>query len=250
MSFISVSLSNGLPRKPKAPAARARARSRSSGKAVTKMMGMRRPCANSDFCGEDAIDLRLGGRIEVPAAHLINWIQLAGVACAPQRRGDALIEHPANRQMDHPFVEALLSELVEPRHGSEILSKPRLLKFRIGAAKVIALKFAVRPHPSRQEAAAECAVAKGRDPVLSAIGEDVGLDAALEQIIGWLQHMQRCHLAETLHLSDREIADADGADFALLEQGAHGLCGFLDPDQRIGPVNLVDVDVIGSKPTQ
>src|SRR5262249_51248939 len=50
MSFISVSLSNGLPRKPKAPASMARARSRSSGKAVTKIMGMRRPCANSDFC--------------------------------------------------------------------------------------------------------------------------------------------------------------------------------------------------------
>src|SRR5262245_1391794 len=41
MSFISVSLSNGLPRKPKAPASMARARSRSSGKAVTKMIGMR-----------------------------------------------------------------------------------------------------------------------------------------------------------------------------------------------------------------
>src|SRR5215467_7152117 len=50
MSFISVSLSNGLLRKPKAPAAMARARIRSSGKAVMKMMGMRRPCATSNFC--------------------------------------------------------------------------------------------------------------------------------------------------------------------------------------------------------
>ena len=100
-----------------------------------------------------------------------------GVACAPQRRGDALIEHPANRQMDHSLVEALLGELIEPRHGSEILPEAWLLKFRIGAAKVVALEFAVQPHPSGQEAAAECAVAEGRDAVLSAIGEDVGLDA-------------------------------------------------------------------------
>src|SRR5215472_13233767 len=121
-----------------------------------------------------AIDLRLGGRIEVPAAHLINRIQLTGMACAPQRRGDALIEHPANRQMDHSLVEALLGELIEPRHGSEILAEPRPLKFRIAAAKVVALEFAVRPHPSGQEAAAECAIAKGRDSVLSAIGKDVG----------------------------------------------------------------------------
>jgi hypothetical protein len=46
------------------------------------------------------------------------------------------------------------------------------------------------------------------------------------------------------------LPDADGADLALLEQGAHGLCGFLDRHQRIRPVNLVDVDVIGPKPTQ
>src|SRR2546430_17172798 len=116
--------------------------------------------------------------------------------------------------MDHSLVEASLGEWIEPRHGSEILPEPWLLKFRIGAAKVVALEFAVRPHPSGQEAAAECAVAEGRDLVLSAIGEDVGLDAALEQIIGRLQHMQRCHPAEARHLPDREIAAADGADLA------------------------------------
>src|SRR5262249_30172993 len=143
----------------------------------------------ADRRGEDAIDLRLGARIEVPAAHLIDRIQLAGVACAPQRRGDALIEHPANRQVDHSLVEASLGELIEPRHGGEILPEAWLLKFRIGAAKIIALEFGVRPHPPGQEAAAECAVAKDRDLVLSAIGEDVGLDAALEQIIGRLQNM-------------------------------------------------------------
>src|SRR5215510_10937255 len=123
----------------------------------------------------------------MPAAHLINRIQLAGAACAPQRRGDALIEHPANRQMDHSLVEALLGELIEPRHGSEILPEAWPLKFRIGAAKVVALELAVQPHPSRQEAAAECAVVIGRDLVLLAIGKDVGLDAAREQIRGWLQ---------------------------------------------------------------
>ena len=46
-----------------------------------------------------------------------------GVACAPQRRGDALIEHPANRQMDHSLVEALPGELIELSHASEIPPK-------------------------------------------------------------------------------------------------------------------------------
>src|SRR3989441_8294559 len=110
------------------------------------------------------------------------------MASALQCGGDALIEHPANRQVDHAFVEALLGDLIEPCHGSEILPETRLLKLRIRAAKIVALEFAVRPHPSRQEAAAERAIAEGRELVLLAIGENVGLDAALEQVIGRLQH--------------------------------------------------------------
>jgi hypothetical protein len=38
--------------------------------------------------------------------------------------------------------------------------------------------------------------------VLEAIGQDAGFDAALEQVIGRLQHMQRRNTAEPLHLFD------------------------------------------------
>src|SRR5262249_24867015 len=152
--------------------------------------------------------------------------------------------------MDDSLVEALLSELIKPCYGSEVLPKARLLKFRIRAAKVVPLEFAVGPHPSGQEPAAECAVAKGRDVILSAIGEDVGLDPALEQIIGRLHHVQRRNAAEALHLPSREIADTDGADFALLEQSVHRLRGLLDGHPGVGPVNLVDIDVIGAKAAQ
>src|ERR671934_703099 len=62
--------------------------------------------------------------------------------------------------------------------------------------------------------------------------------------------MQRRNATESLHLPNTEIADADGADLALLEQGVHGLRGFLDRHQRIGPVHLIDVDVLGSQPPQ
>ena len=73
---------------------------------------------------------------------------------------------------------------------------------------------------------------------------------ALEQVIGRLQHMQRRDAAELLHLADRKVADADGADLSLPEQRMHRLGGFFDRHQRVGPVNLVDVDMIGSKPAQ
>src|SRR5262249_57756979 len=113
----------------------------------------------ADGRGGDAIDLRLGRRIEAPAAHLVNRLQLAGVARAPQRGGDALIEHPANRQMDHSLVEALPGELIEPLNSSEIVPEAWLLKFRIGAAKIVAAEFAVRPHPSGLGNAGVCAAA-------------------------------------------------------------------------------------------
>jgi hypothetical protein len=62
----------------------------------------------ADHCLENAIDLRLGRCVKLPATNLADWLQLAGVACTPQRGGDALIEHPADRQMDHVLAEALL----------------------------------------------------------------------------------------------------------------------------------------------
>jgi hypothetical protein len=61
----------------------------------------------------------------------------------------------------------------------------------IRAAQIVAFEFAVRPHPAGEESSAQRAVAKGRDLVLEGIGQGAGLDAALEKIIGRLQHMQR-----------------------------------------------------------
>src|SRR5258708_35419369 len=140
----------------------------------------------ADRCLENAIDLRLGRCVKLPATYLADWLQLAGVACTPS----AVV----NRQMDHVLA------VVEPGHGGEILRETRLLKFRIGAAKIIAIEFAVRPHAPGQETAAEGAIAQGRDLVLLAIGEKGGLDAPLEQIVGRLQHVQRRDAAEPLHL--------------------------------------------------
>src|SRR5229473_1592461 len=77
-----------------------------------------------------------------------------------------------------------------------------------------------------------------------------GFDSAFEQVVGWLQHMQRRNAAKPLHLADRKVAHADGADFPLLEQRVHCFRGLLDRNQWVGPMNLVDVNVIGSKPAQ
>jgi hypothetical protein len=82
----------------------------------------------------------LMGRIKPPARHLVDWLQLVGMTCAPQRRGDPLIEHPADRQVNDVLAETFLGETIEPLHGGEILTKSRLLEFRVRAAQVIAVE--------------------------------------------------------------------------------------------------------------
>src|SRR5713226_7213435 len=97
---------------------------------------------------QDPIDLGLGGRIERPAADLVDRLQLTGMARAPQRRGDPLVQHPTDRQVDAPLAEALLREAIEPIHGGKILREAWLLEFWVRAAQVVAVEFGIRPHPA------------------------------------------------------------------------------------------------------
>jgi len=49
---------------------------------------------------------------------------------APQRRRDALIEHPADRQLNDALAEAFPGKLAEPLHGGEILRETRREELR------------------------------------------------------------------------------------------------------------------------
>src|SRR5262245_48440637 len=129
-----------------------------------------------DRLGEDAIDLGLVGRVEGPAAHRVHRLQLAGMASSPEARRDSLVEHPAQREMDHPLAEALLCEPVEPLHRREVLREPRLPELGISATQVVATELRARPHAPGQEAAAESAVSQHGNPVRSAIRQDIAFD--------------------------------------------------------------------------
>src|SRR5277367_5802493 len=74
-----------------------------------------------DGFAQDPIDLSLGRGIEPPASHLVDRFQLTGMTRPPKRRGDTLIEHPADCQFNDVLAETLLSELVEPSHRRKIL---------------------------------------------------------------------------------------------------------------------------------
>ncbi len=62
--------------------------------------------------------------------------------------------------------------------------------------------------------------------------------------------MQRRDSAKPFHLADRKVAHSDRADFPLREQHMHCISGFFDRNQWVGPMNLIDVNVIRSKPAQ
>src|ERR1700678_443157 len=94
---------------------------------------------------QDAINLRLAGRIEPPPAHLVYRLELSRVARPPQRRADSLIQHPTDRELDDSLAEALLRQAIKRVHGGEILREAGLLKFRVRAAQIVAWEYGIRP---------------------------------------------------------------------------------------------------------
>src|SRR3981189_3228061 len=120
---------------------------------------------------QDPIDLGLGRGIERPANHLVDWLQLTGMTRPPQRCGDALGEHPTDREVNKTLAEALLSEAVKLLHGGYILCEPRLEELRVGAPQIVAIENRVRPHSSGQEASAQRAISQHGNSILAAIGQ-------------------------------------------------------------------------------
>ena len=53
--------------------------------------------------------------------------------------------------------------------------------------------------------------------------------------------MQGCDPAELLRLVNREVADADRADVALLIEVVHSPGSPFDGKERVGPVDLIDI---------
>src|SRR6202007_1836458 len=163
----------------------------------------------------------LSGRVQGPPEDLFDRKQLAGVTRPPQRRCRTLVENPARSQVDNPLAVALSGELIETPHGSEILGVAWRLEFRVRQSKIVALELRVLLEFAGQQPAAQRAVSQGGEARLQAIRQEVGLDLALEQIIGRLHDMELRDAAESLDLGNREIAHSNGADLSLLEERLH-----------------------------
>jgi hypothetical protein len=59
---------------------------------------------------------------------------LIGATAAPERHADALIEHPADGQVNHAPQEVILREAIELPHRLEVLREAGLLELRVEPA--------------------------------------------------------------------------------------------------------------------
>ena len=83
--------------------------------------------------------------------------------------------------------------------------------------------------------------------MLTAVRQDLALDLPAEQVVGRLQGLDRAGARELGHLRDVEVGDADVADLALVDERAQRLGGLGERRRRIGPVHLVEVDVLDAE---
>ena len=130
--------------------------------------------------------------------------------------------------MNDPLAITLSRELSETSDCGEILGISRRLEFRVGQSQIIAVKMRILLQCAGQQTAAQRPVGQGAEARFPAIGQELDLDLALEQIIRRLHDMQLRDAAKSFDLGRREIAYTNSADLPLLEEGLHRRGGFFD----------------------
>ena len=187
----------------------------------------------------------------MPAHYVLRRSELIGAARTPQ--GDdlvAAVEQPAYGEGQHGLAVAVARERRELVDGLEILPEPRLLEFGVDLAQIVALERRLRRDLAGEETAAERAIGEHDEAVLLGVRQDIGLDLALEQIVGRLNGGERRLLAEAVHLRRREIADADRPDLALAAEVLQRRRRLLEGHALVGPVHLINVDHVGLQPAE
>jgi hypothetical protein len=122
-----------------------------------------------------------------------------------------------------------------------------------GPAQVVVLVLA---HAAGEQALAERAPDQGAQAEALGGGQDLALDAAVEDGVGRLlgvESREAAPFGDPLGLDDAGggcLRGADRADLAAVDQVGQRGEGFLDVGAGIGAVKLVEIDVIGPQATQ
>jgi hypothetical protein len=160
----------------------------------------------------------------------------------PRGRGRALVQHPADRQGEDALPVASPSEVVERPDRLQVLGIAGREELRIAGSKVVSSELRVPAHLAGEQPPTQRAVGQRRQVMLFGVGEDIGFDLPLEEVVGRLHHVQRRRRSEHRHLVRREVAHPDRSNLALLEQPTEHPGCLLDGDQWIRPVDLIHVD--------
>ena len=94
---------------------------------------------------------------------------------------------------------------------------------------------------------AERPVNQHSDVVCPGVGKDRGFDVSTEQVVWRLQRFDGQGLAELIHLVGVEVGHSDVTDLSRGHQFIQRACRHLEGGVGIGPVDLVEVDVVAAE---
>src|SRR5712671_6461047 len=153
--------------------------------------------------------------------------------------------------MNYTLAEVLASECIQLVCRIDVLGEMRGLELGIrGLAHVVLRKLAIGAHGAAQQSAAKRSIRECRDAAVAGVRQNIALDFTLEKIVGRLNGVKWRDGSETRHLFRRIVAHPDSANFPLFVEFAKSPGGLLDRNERVRPVHLIDIDVVGSEPTQ
>src|SRR5712671_314637 len=153
--------------------------------------------------------------------------------------------------MNHTVAKVFASECIQLVCRSNVFGEMWGLKFGIaGLAHVVLGKLTIGAHGSAQQSTTEGSVSERGDAAVAGVRQNITFDFALKKIVGWLNGMKRRDGSETRHLFGGIVAHSDSANFALFIKLTKRAGGRLDRNERVRPVNLVNIDVVRSETPQ
>src|SRR5258707_1075125 len=153
--------------------------------------------------------------------------------------------------MNYTLAKVFASECIQLICRIDVLGEMRWLELWIRVlAHIVLRKLAIGAHGAAQQSAAKRSVRERGDATVAGVRQNIALDFALEKIIGRLNGVKRRDGSETRHVFRRIVAHPDSANFPLFIEFAKRAGGLLDRNERVRPVHLVDINVVGSEPTQ
>src|SRR5882762_4460814 len=153
--------------------------------------------------------------------------------------------------MNYALAKIFAREGIQLVCRIDVLGEMRWLELGIrGLAHVVLRKVAIGAHGPAQQSAAKRSIRERGDAAVAGVWQNIAFDFALEKIVGRLNGVKRRDGSETRHLFWRIVAHTDSANLALFVKLAKRPGGLLDRNERVRPVHLVDINVVGSEPTQ